>query len=145
MPGGARVKVVAGTVEGVTGPVGDVAIAPEYLDVSIPAGGSLVHPVPRGHSVFAYVFQGQGAFGPAAGGDAMFPHANRTLVRFGDGDVVEARAGTEPVRFLLVSGKPLGEPIAWGGPIVMNTEEELQLAFREYRDGTFLKHAKPAL
>jgi redox-sensitive bicupin YhaK (pirin superfamily)/Na+/H+ antiporter NhaD/arsenite permease-like protein len=145
VPGGARVKVIAGTVEGVTGPVGDVAIAPEYLDVSIPAGGSLVHPVPRGHSVFAYVFQGRCAFGAAGAGDATPLHGNLTLVRFGDGDVVEARAGADPVRFLLVSGKPLREPIAWGGPIVMNTQEELQLAFREYRDGTFLKHAKPAL
>lgn len=142
-PDGVRVRVVAGSVDGTTGPVRDVVIAPEYLDVSIPPLTRFAHDTPRGHTVLAYVFEGEGAFGPeAAGGEGERRYGDGTLLRFGDGDRVEARTAADAVRFLLISGRPLGEPIAWRGPIVMNTEEELQTAFEEYRDGTFLRHQR---
>jgi len=141
MPGGVVVKVVAGTVAGVRGPVQDVVIDPEYLDVHVPAGVLFEHPIPAGHSAFAYVFGGDGRFG--AEPDAV-EAGNRTLLRFGEGDAVRVEGGaSDGVRFLLVSGRPLREPVAWRGPIVMNTPEELALAFQEYRDGTFLKHRRP--
>jgi hypothetical protein len=139
-PDGVRVKVVAGVVDGVRGPVGDVVIEPEYLDVTVPPLTEFHHPVPREHTVFAYVYEGAGAFGPA---DRPAAAADHDLVRFGAGDRVEARAQGQPLRFLLVSGRPLREPIAWRGPIVMNTEDELRTAFEEYRAGTFLRH-RPA-
>jgi len=141
LPGGVVVKVVAGRVAGQEGPVRDVVIDPEYLDVSVPAGVTFEHPVPSNHSAFAYVYDGFGRFGDdPAGGEA----GNRTLLRFGDGDAVRVE-GVSPggVRFLLASGRPLREPVAWRGPIVMNTPEELSRAFQEYRDGTFLKHGQP--
>jgi quercetin 2,3-dioxygenase len=133
--GGATVKVVAGTVGNVKGPVQDVVSQPEYLDVSLPAGKTFTHPTPRGHTVFAYVFEGNGRFEPKAARLI----ANRHLVAFDDGDAVSVTAEAEPVRFLLISGKPIGEPIAWAGPIVMNTEEELRTAYAELDDGTFIK------
>ena len=134
--GGAIVKVIAGTVAGVTGPVRDVVTRPEYLDVTIPRGASFTHATPRGHTVFAYVFEGQGRFDAAS----RAPVGNRSLVELGDGtSVTIAAADDEPVRFLLVSGKPIGEPIAWRGPIVMNTQEELETAFAELEKNTFVK------
>ncbi|HEY2730449.1 MAG TPA: pirin family protein [Polyangia bacterium] len=130
--GGAIVKVIAGTVAGVTGPVRDVVTRPEYLDVTIPRGASFTHATPRGHTVFAYVFEGEGRFDAPAG--------NRSLVELGDGTFVTvAAADGAAVRFLLVSGKPIGEPIAWRGPIVMNTQEELETAFAELETNTFVK------
>jgi quercetin 2,3-dioxygenase len=135
--GGAVVKIIAGNVNGVEGAVHDVAAKPEYLDVRIPAGHSFVHPTSRGHTVFAYVFDGEGRFGDA--GSA--PVGNRHLVSFGDGDRVSIHAGDKGVRFLLVSGKPLREPIAWRGPIVMNSQAELRVAFEELENGKFIKHA----
>lgn len=137
---GVRVKVIAGRLGEAEGPVQDVIIEPEYLDVSVPAGVTFRHPSEQGRTVFAYVFEGRGSFGPDQGVEGVGSHDEGTLVLFGDGDQVEIRTAGEPVRFLLVSGKPLGEPVAWRGPIVMNTEEELQTAFDEYRDGTFLRH-----
>jgi redox-sensitive bicupin YhaK (pirin superfamily) len=133
--GGAVVKVIAGTVAGVTGPVRDVVTRPEYLDVTVPRGASFTHATPRGHTVFAYVFEGQGRF------DAeRAPAGNRSLVELGDGTFVTVTAADgEAVRFLLVSGKPIGEPIAWRGPIVMNTQEELETAFAELEKNTFVK------
>jgi redox-sensitive bicupin YhaK (pirin superfamily) len=149
---GARVKVICGTVEGKTGPVTDIVIDPEYLDITVPALSEFVHKTTRGHTVFAYVIKGKGVFcnekNPYAYdalGENYFdmkrdPYIhNGTAVLFDDGDQVTVAAQGEPVRFLLVSGKPIGEPVAWYGPIVMNTEEELQIAFEEYRDGTFIK------
>ncbi len=130
---GAVIKVICGKVGDVSGPVTDIMIEPEYLDVSLPAGTEFSHPTPAGHTVFAYVFEGEIASGE---GDS---YANRTLVLFGDGDSVELRAGSEGGRFMLVSGKPLNEPIAWRGPIVMNTQEELAKAFSDLEDGTFIK------
>jgi redox-sensitive bicupin YhaK (pirin superfamily) len=132
---GASVRVIAGTVEGTTGPVGDVVIQPEYLDVSVPPGAEFHHRVPTGHTVFAYIIEGAGSFAPDAPGLTRAGY----LVLFGDGEELAVAAGQAGVRFLLVSGLPIREPVAWYGPIVMNTEEQLQLAFREYRYGTFIK------
>jgi len=132
--GGARVRVICGRVGGVEGPVRDVVIDPEYCDVTVPPRSEFVHPTNRGHTVFCYVFEGEGLFG--GGKDAA---SDGTLVLFEDGDAFTARTEDRAVRFLLVSGRPLGEPVAWHGPIVMNTPEELETAFEEYRRGTFVR------
>jgi quercetin 2,3-dioxygenase len=132
--GGAIVRIVAGRVGIVDGPVRDVASKPEYLDVTVPAGKTFTHRTPREHTVFAYVFEGSGVFGH----DRKV--GDRHLVSFDKGDVVTVSAKSEPVRFLLVSGQPIGEPIAWQGPIVMNTDEELRVAFEELENDTFIKH-----
>jgi quercetin 2,3-dioxygenase len=137
LPGGATVRVIAGTVGGVTGPVRDVAIRPEYLDVTVSPRGSFVHATLHGHTVFAYVIGGEGYFDPNR--ERMI--GDRHLVSFSDGDQVSISTKDEPVRFLLVSGEPIAEPIAWQGPIVMNTEEELRIAFEEIEQGTFIKTA----
>jgi redox-sensitive bicupin YhaK (pirin superfamily) len=129
---GANIRVIAGTVDGVTGPIGGIAAEPTYLDVSLSSGGSFTQPVPRGHSAFAYVFEGEARFGENL-------VAGPKLVVWGDGDSVEVRAEKSPARFLLVSGKPLNEPIARHGPFVMNTREEIEQALRELRDGTFIR------
>ena len=129
--GGAKSRVIAGEVDGVVGPIGGIAAEPTYLDVSIAAGGSFTLPIPRGHSAFAYVFEGEGKFGPesrAVGGPK--------LIVWDDGDTVETRAGENGVRFLLVSGKPLNESIARYGPFVMNTQAEIQQTLRELLAGT---------
>jgi len=152
-PGGATIKVVAGTVDGVSGPVKDVVTGPEYLDVSVPPGKSFTHATPRGHTVFAYVIGGKGVFCHESDpytyesvGENYFDMkrerliGDRHLVSFGDGDKVSVSAEAEPVRFLLISGRPIGEPIAWQGPIVMNTDEELRVAFEELENDTFIKH-----
>jgi len=136
MEGGAKVKIVCGRVNGVPGPVRDVVTDPEYLDVSVPKGAQFTHAVKKGHTVFAYVVEGSARFDP--GRDGLCGPEN--LVHYGDGDAVSIAAEKEPVRFLLVSGKPIGEPVAWYGPIVMNTSEEIRIAFEEYRNGTFIKH-----
>ena len=137
--GGATVKIIAGTVDGTTGPVRDVVTSPEYLDVRVPPGRTFTHATPRGHTVFAYVIGGQGVFCPQTD-----PYSDGHLVLFGDGDAVSVAAGADdPLRFLLISGKPIGEPVAWHGPIVMNTQDELRIAFEELDQGTFIKH-RPA-
>jgi redox-sensitive bicupin YhaK (pirin superfamily) len=155
LPGGVTVRVICGTVAKTRGPVRDIVIDPEYLDVSMPAGTRFAHPAKPGHTVFAYIIEGQGCFSgnakassykvePASSFDLEHTPflGDHAVVLFGDGDRVEVSAADAPVRFLLVSGRPLGEPVAWQGPIVMNTQEELRTAFREYRDGTFIKHRK---
>jgi len=152
---GNRVKVIAGTIAGVSGPVRDVVTRPEYLDITIPAGGSFTHRMPRSRTAFAFVIGGQGNFGRQKEayryeeeGEAYFGFerdraiGDGHLVLFGEGDGVTASAGEEPVRFLLVSGDPIGEPIAWHGPIVMNTQEELRVAFEELERGTFIKASR---
>jgi quercetin 2,3-dioxygenase len=131
---GVRIRIIAGTVNGKQGPVRDIVIDPEYLDITIPAKAGYVHPAARGHTVFAYVIEGEGAFG-----DEQKRIPNGTAALFADGDQVTISAQGKPVRFLLISGKPINEPVAWYGPIVMNTEEELNIAFEEYRNGTFIK------
>jgi len=152
---GATIKVIAGAAGDVLGPVRDVVTRPEYLDVTVPAGATFTRATPRGHTVFAYVIGGRAVFNHQddpyayqAEGAAYFDEerdrqlGDRHLVLFGDGDAIVVSAGEEPLRFLLVSGKPIGEPIAWRGPIVMNTQEELREAFAELDRGTFIKHAR---
>jgi quercetin 2,3-dioxygenase len=141
LEGGVTVKIICGEVNGVRGPVRDIVIDPEYLDVSVPALATFTHPVNRGHSVFAYVIEGKGSFDD--GRDAIAHEvvgksyfdldrqcvcANGTLIPYGDGDHVSI----------------IGEPVAWYRPIVMNTQEELRDAFDEYRRGTFIKRKAPA-
>ena len=134
---GAVIRVIAGEVDGVAGAVTEIYAEPEYLDVSLPAGASFVQPVPRGHAAFAYAFAGEGRFGVGGELDGELLAAPRMAV-FGDGDEVRVEVQGHAVRFLLVSGKPLGEPIARYGPFVMNTREELQVALRDLQDDTFV-------
>ena len=150
---GASVRVICGEVKGVRGPVTDVVIEPEYLDVSLAAGARFEHATVPGHTVFAYVYEGKVSFcgqedpyGYDAEG-AGYMDMDRSpwvghehLAVFTDGDSLTASAAAgSPARFLLISGKPLREPVAWYGPIVMNTQEELRVAFDEYQRGTFIK------
>ena len=132
-----RIKVIAGEVEGVRGPVQDIMVRPAYFDVSLAPGAAYAFDVVASHKVFAYVFEGSAQFDETEGGGIEAGH----LAIFSDGERVLARAGERGTRFLFVSGKPIGEPVAWYGPIVMNTQEELKRAFEEYRAGTFIKHA----
>ena len=151
---GAVVRVICGEVAGVQGPVREIVTDPEYLDVSLSIGQAFTHPVKPGHTVFAYVIEGEGhfdqsrdSFAREATGVNYFDMSQQstcgtgTLVLYGPGDSVAVTTEQQPVRFLLVSGKPLGEPVAWRGPIVMNTQEELRTAFDEYSTGTFLRQA----
>jgi len=137
--------------------VQDIMIDPEYLDITVPAHTVYEHPVKPGHTVFAYVIAGQGylckekkPFIYEAEGENSFDMetdplaSNGTLILFEDGRSVHIETGDASIRFLLISGKPLNEPIAWHGPIVMNNQAELQLAFDEYRAGTFLKNKSKA-
>ncbi|UCC64066.1 MAG: pirin family protein [Anaerolineae bacterium] len=135
---GIRIRVVAGTVEGVRGPVTEIAADPSYLDVSIPPHGSFIHPIERGHTAFAYVFEGQGRLGITAEGDGATVARPKLLV-FDDGDAIKVSTAEQSLRFLLVSGQPLHEPIARYGPFVMNTVEEIEQALRDLRDGTFVQ------
>jgi redox-sensitive bicupin YhaK (pirin superfamily) len=130
---GTRVRVITGAVEGVKGPVSGIAADPSYLDVSVPAHSSFTRQISRGHTAFAYVFEGKAAFGE---NDQKVSHTQ--LVVFGDGDYVKIDTGEGSVRFLLVSGKPLNESIARYGPFVMNTREEIEQALRDLRQGTFV-------
>jgi quercetin 2,3-dioxygenase len=134
--GGASIRVICGEVEGTRGPVQDIVTDPEYLDVALPAGAEFRHPTKPDHTVLAYVIEGQAYFDP----EKKTQVVNRELVQFEAGNQVVASAPDVPARFLLISGKPIGEPVAWYGPIVMNTQEELQIAFDEYNNGTFIKH-----
>jgi len=134
---GAKIRVIAGAVDGVQGPVTEIAADPTYLDVSIPPNSSFSQPVERGHSAFAYVFEGEGTFGITGEGDGETV-SHPKLVVFDDGDYIQVRATKQPVRFLLVSGKPLYEPIVRYGPFVMNTREEIEQALRDLRNGTFV-------
>ena len=135
---GVKIRVIAGTVDGVRGPVTEIAADPTYLDVSIPPNGSFHQPIERGHSAFAYVFEGEGTFGITDEGDGETV-SHPKLVVFDDGDYVEARTTKQSVRFVLISGKPLYEPIARYGPFVMNTREEIEQALRDLRNGTFVE------
>jgi redox-sensitive bicupin YhaK (pirin superfamily) len=151
---GTRVRVVCGEFWGKRGPVDGTAAEPRYLDVFVPPGRRKALPVERGRHAFAYVFEGSGTFADAsqpfgvlteketAQGEALVRErtGNRSLVVFDSGDEVTVQAGDEGIRFLLISGKPIEEPVAWHGPIVMNTQAELQQAVAELRNGTFIKH-----
>ena len=131
-----KVKIICGEINGVKGPVQDIITDPEYLDVSIEPNSEFKHSIVNTHNVFAYVIEGEAIFDPAKDEIVGAEH----LVIFREGDEVLIQTKDKSVRFLLISGKPIGEPVAWRGPIVMNTEEELRIAFNEYNKGTFIKH-----
>jgi redox-sensitive bicupin YhaK (pirin superfamily) len=150
---GTRVRVICGSLWGKAGPVDGVAAEPNYFDVTVPPRKRKSLPVETTRQAFAYVFEGSGKFCNASGplavptegvgwAETALPETadNRSLVVFDRGDEVTVESGETGIRFLLVSGKPLGEPVAWYGPIVMNTQEELRQAFAEFQAGTFLKH-----
>ena len=134
---GARIRVITGTVDGISGPVTGIAANPIYLDVFVPAHASYLQTIERGHTAFAYIFEGEAKFAGDDKEDGTTISSPR-LVVFGDGDDVKVSTGATPVRFLLVSGKPLHEPIARYGPFVMNTEEEIEQTLLELRQGTFV-------
>jgi len=149
---GTKARVICGTLWGVSGPIDGIAADPSYIDVSVPPGKRKTLPVETTRHAFAYVFAGSGTFCNASGplavptesvgwSDTHPPVAaeNRSLILFDRGDEVTVQAGDQGIRFLLVSGRPLQEPVAWYGPIVMNTQEELRRAFDELEKGTFLK------
>ena len=150
---GTKVKVIIGDFWGKTGPVDGIAANPRYLDVFVPAGKKKVLPVDTYAKTFAYVFEGSGTFRDASKPMGVLLEkeyqdeeilmrdqtGNRSLVLFGTGDEVTVQAGEKGIRFLLVSGQPIQEPVAWHGPIVMNTQDELKQAMRELRTGTFIK------
>ncbi|CRL13265.1 pirin family protein [Phaeobacter italicus] len=150
---GTRVRVIVGDFWGKRGPVDGIAADPQYLDVSVPPGVKKTFRIDTYRRAFAYVFAGQGAFVDAAppqgillekevAGEELHIRdmsGDRTLIRFGTGDEITVQAGPEGVRFLLISGAPIEEPVAWHGPIVMNTREELNQAFRDLRNGTFIR------
>jgi len=131
---GIEVKVIAGQFGGNEGPVRDLMVEVEYLDVSMGPSTVFRHATPPGFNTFAYVLDGKATFGSSAG-----TAERQTLVILGEGDEVVVRAGKAGARFLLVSGRPLREPVAWQGPVVMSSEEELEEAFREIQAGTFVR------
>jgi hypothetical protein len=131
--GGATVRVIAGIIDGTRGPITGIVAEPSYLDVALASGGSLTLPIPRGHSAFAYLFEGEARFGAENTVSVTRPK----LIVWSDGDSIEVYSDNKPARFLLVSGKPLNEPIARYGPFVMNTQAEIQQTLRELQEGTF--------
>lgn len=150
---GTKAKIICGQVGEIKGPVRDIVIDPEYLDITVPAQKTYKHPTKKGHNVFAYVVDGRGYFCEEkkpftyeVEGANYFdmqrdPYlGNGNLVLFEGSGEVMITTERMPVRFLLISGKPIDEPVAWSGPIVMNTQEELRIAFEEYHNGTFIKH-----
>lgn len=153
---GVKVKVVAGEVAGVQGPVRDIVIEPAMLDITVPPGTTFSYSTPPDHTVFAYVLEGSSYFDDCRDAYAyeVVGHGwtdvdrrclceGETVVLFErNGATVQVTTTEQPVRFLLVSGKPLNEPVAWYGPIVMNTQEELRIAFEEYNNGSFIKKAR---
>ncbi len=150
---GTKLRVITGEFWGKRGPVDGIAADPQYLDISVPAGVKKTFKIDTYRRAFAYIFEGSGAFSDAAtpqgvllekevAGEELHIRdmsGDRTLVRFGSGDEVTVQAGEEGVRFLLISGAPIDEPVAWHGPIVMNTQAELRQAFAELRNGTFIR------
>ncbi len=152
-PEGATVRIISGKIGDVRGPVREIVTDPEYLDVSLPAGKTFTHAVKPGYTVFAYIVEGEGHFDAGrnpfdreAIGENYFDMQPSCVCKEGDialyattGDTVLVTTEKKPVRFLLISGKPLNEPVAWYGPIVMNTKQELQTAFKEFQDGSFIK------
>jgi len=152
---GVKIKIISGRTGETEGPVRDIVIDPQYLDVAVPPGTEFTHLTKNEHKVFAYVIEGSGYFCKDKNpftydmvGENYFDLerdpfvSNGALVLFDKGDGITVITEDKPVRFLLISGKPIGEPVAWYGPIVMNTQEELRTAFEEYRNGTFIKYGK---
>ncbi|WP_225029800.1 pirin family protein [Xinfangfangia pollutisoli] len=152
---GTAIRVVIGDYKGIRSPVEGIAAEPQYLDIHVPAGRTKRFKVDTYRRAFAYVFEGAAKFADASHPEGVLLEkevagqevnirdlsGNRTLVRFGSGDEVTVTAGPQGVRFLLVSGAPIEEPVAWAGPIVMNSEAELRQAFAELRNGTFIAPA----
>jgi redox-sensitive bicupin YhaK (pirin superfamily) len=150
---GTRARIITGEFWGKRGPVDGIASDPQYLDISVPPGRRKVIKVDTYRRSFAYIFAGSGRFADASDPTGVLlekevagrevhlrdPSGDRTLVRFGTGDEITVQAGPEGIRFLLVSGAPLEEPVAWHGPIVMNTQDELREALRDLRQGTFIR------
>jgi len=130
---GVQVKVIAGSIGGAKGPMDDIVIDPEYFDCTVPTGQTFTHETDPAYTAFIYAVGGKGSTDSQA-------IENGTLVLFDAGDHVAISAANEPLRLLLLTGKPLNEPVAWRGPIVMNTQAELETAFREYHEGTFIKN-----
>jgi redox-sensitive bicupin YhaK (pirin superfamily) len=130
-----RVKSICGEFNGKQGPVRDIVVETEYFDIILPPGNSFVYPLKNGFRSFVYVYDGRGFLQPERN-----PVDEEHVAVLHDMKEMRVESGKSGVRFLFVSGKPLGEPVAWYGPIVMNTEEELETAFREYHEGTFIKH-----
>ena len=135
---GVKISIISGEVNGIKGPVRDIVIDPEYLDIRIEPGVVFQHMVKKEYKVLAYVIEGQGYFDS----DRKKLIGAESILLFNDGDAVHIVTEDKPVRALLISGKPLNEPIAWYGPIVMNTSEELQVAIAEYQEGKFIKYKK---
>jgi redox-sensitive bicupin YhaK (pirin superfamily) len=135
---GVKIRVIAGEVDGIHGPVKEIVAEPTYLDISIPPNGAFSQSIVRGHAALAYIFEGQGVF-EADDAEAGKPIPHPRLIVFGDGDQVSVRAADPGVRFLLVSGKPINEPIARWGPFVMNTQEEIEQTLEELKNGTFIQ------
>ena len=137
---GIKIRVIAGQVDNIRGPVAEIVAEPTYLDVTIPPDSSFSHPVRRGHAAFTYVFEGTGNFGA---NNEEYENRNTIsqprLVVFGDGDYISVNTADQPVRFLLISGQPLNEPIARYGPFVMNTQAEIEQALEDLKNGTFVK------
>lgn len=131
-----KIKIISGEINGTKGPVQDIITEPEYLDVTINSNSEFVHHILNGHNVFAYTIEGE-AFFDDTKSELI---GKETLIIYQEGDSIKISTENERVRFLLISGKPLNEPVAWRGPIVMNSEEELSVAFNEYQNGTFIKH-----
>ena len=152
---GATVRIISGKIGDAQGPVREIVTDPEYLDVSLPAGKTFTYAVKPGYTVFAYVVDGEAHFDPASNpfdreaiGENYFDMQPSCVCKEGDialygtaGDTVVVTTDKRPARFLLISGKPLKEPVAWYGPIVMNTKQELQTAFQEFQAGSFIKGA----
>lgn len=131
-----RVKVIAGTLDGLEGPTKDLIVDSEYLDVKMDPRTEFVHSTKKGYKVFAYIFEGKGFFTPGK------ETGMQNVILFEDGEKVKIRSGEEGMRFLLISGKPIGEPVSWHGPIVMNRQSELIQAYQEMEEGTFLRARK---
>ncbi len=129
---GVKIRIVAGTVDGITGPVTDIAASPLYMDVELNPGCEWHFPIPRGHTLIAYVFKGEGVFADETVNAVK-------MVRFSDGDHIAVKTENAPVRFMLMAGAPFKEPIVPYGPFVMNTLEEIQQTLKELRNGTFIK------
>lgn len=152
---GTRVRIITGAFWGKRGPVDGIAADPQYLDITVPPGRRKTLPVDTYRRAFAYVFEGSAAFADASAPSGVLLEkevageevnirdlsGDRTLIRFGTGDEITVQAGEHGVRFLLISGAPIQEPVAWHGPIVMNTREELLTAMQELRNDTFIKSA----
>ena len=132
---GIRIRLAAGQFNEHAGPVRDIVVKPLFMDMTVPAGIEQTFDIDPGHTVFAYVFEGSALFGP----DMKHPVESGTLVKLVNGDQVFVAGGRQGGRFLLIAGKPLNEEIAWRGPIVMNTKEELYQAFEDYQTGNFIK------